>query len=112
MVAGFDGGNITSKAGALLPGQVDQGVGLVPLCCLNRSSVCCASMRLGRRRWRYRRKHGISEPTFYIRKAKSGGMIVPDTRRLKQLEEENARLKKLLAEERWTMRKDITTRKW
>ena len=67
---------------------------------------------VGKKTVEVRRKHGISEPTFYIRKAKFGGMIVPDTRRLKQLEEENARLKKLLAEERWTMRKDITTRKW
>ena len=44
------------------------------------------------------RKHGISEPTFYAWKSKFGGMSVPDARRLKQLEEENARLKKLLAE--------------
>src|ERR1700727_1589194 len=44
------------------------------------------------------RKHGISEPTFYAWKAKFGGMSVPDARRLKQLEEENTRLKKLLAE--------------
>ena len=44
------------------------------------------------------RRHGISEPTFYAWKSKFGGMSVPDARRLKQLEEENARLKKLLAE--------------
>ena len=44
------------------------------------------------------RKHGISEPTFYAWKSKFGGMSIPDARRLKQLEEENARLKKLLAE--------------
>ena len=44
------------------------------------------------------RKHGISEPTFYAWKSKFDGMSVPDARRLKQLEEENARLKKLLAE--------------
>ena len=44
------------------------------------------------------RKHGISEPTFYAWKAKFGGMSVPDARQLKQLEEENTRLKKLLAE--------------
>ena len=44
------------------------------------------------------RKHGISEPTFYAWKAKFGGMSVPDARRLKQLEEENTRLKKLLVE--------------
>lgn len=44
------------------------------------------------------RKHGISEPTFYAWKAKFGGMSVSDAKRLKQLEEENAKLKKLLAE--------------
>lgn len=44
------------------------------------------------------RTYGISEPTFYAWKAKFGGMSVPDARRLKLLEEENARLKKLLEE--------------
>jgi putative transposase len=44
------------------------------------------------------RKHGISESTFYAWKATFGGMSVPDARQLKQLEEENTRLKKLLAE--------------
>src|SRR5918993_655066 len=44
------------------------------------------------------RKHGISEATFYNYKAKYGGMDVSDARRLKALEEENAKLKKLLAE--------------
>ena len=60
------------------------------------------------------RKHGISEPTFYTWKAKFGGMSVPDARRLKQLEEENARLKKLLAEAMLdnAVLKDITARKW
>jgi putative transposase len=60
------------------------------------------------------RKHGISEPTFYAWKAKLGGMSVPDARRRKQLEEENARLKKLLAEVMLdnAVLKDITTRKW
>jgi putative transposase len=42
------------------------------------------------------RKHGISEPTFHAWNWKFNGMSVPDARRLKQLEEENARLKKLL----------------
>ena len=45
------------------------------------------------------RKHGISSATFYKFKAKYGGMDVSDARRLKALEEENARLKKLLAEQ-------------
>ena len=44
------------------------------------------------------RKHGISSATFYKFKAKYGGMDVSDARRLKTLEDENARLKKLLAE--------------
>ncbi len=44
------------------------------------------------------RKHGISEATFYNWKAKYGGMDVSEARRLKALEEENAKLKKLLAE--------------
>ena len=44
------------------------------------------------------RKHGISAATFYKFKAKYGGMDVSDARRLKALEEENAKLKKLLAE--------------
>src|SRR5690348_1068150 len=44
------------------------------------------------------RKHGISEPTFYAWKAKFGGMGVSDAKQLKQLEDENAKLKKLLAE--------------
>ena len=60
------------------------------------------------------RRHGISEPTFYAWKSKFGGMSVPDARRLKQLEEENARLKKLLAEAMLdnAVLKDITARKW
>eukprot|EP01042_Synura_sphagnicola_P028555 gene28555-36826_t len=45
------------------------------------------------------RKHGISSATFYKFKAKYGGMDVSDARRLKTLEDENARLKKLLAEQ-------------
>ena len=43
------------------------------------------------------RKHGISETTLYKWKAKFGGMAVPETARLRTLEEENRRLKKLLA---------------
>jgi putative transposase len=60
------------------------------------------------------RKHGISQPTFYAWKAKYGGMGVSDARRLKQLEEENAKLKKLLAEAMLdnAVLKDITSRKW
>ena len=45
------------------------------------------------------RKHGISSATFYKWKAKFGGMDVSEAKRLRQLEDENARLKKLLAEQ-------------
>ena len=44
------------------------------------------------------RKHNISEQTFYRWKTKYGGMDVSEARRLKQLEEENAELKKVVAE--------------
>jgi putative transposase len=44
------------------------------------------------------RKHGISDATFCKYKAKYGGMDVSDARKLKALEDENAKLKKLLAE--------------
>jgi putative transposase len=60
------------------------------------------------------RKHGISDATFYKWKAKFGGMDVSDARRLKALEDENARLKKLLAEAMLdnAMLKDIAAKKW
>lgn len=44
------------------------------------------------------RKHGISDATFYKWRAKYGGMEVSDAKRLKALEDENSRLKRLLAE--------------
>lgn len=44
------------------------------------------------------RRHGVSQNTFYKWKAKFGGLQVSDARRLKTLESENARLKKLLAD--------------
>jgi putative transposase len=44
------------------------------------------------------RRHGVSEQTFYRWKAKYGGMQVSDAQKLKTLEDENRRLKKLLAE--------------
>lgn len=44
------------------------------------------------------RKHGFSEARYYLWRSKFGGMSVPDAERLKELEIENARLKKLLAE--------------
>jgi putative transposase len=60
------------------------------------------------------RKHGISSATFYKFKAKYGGMDVSDARRLKVLEEENARLKKLLAEQMLdnAILRDVSSKKW
>lgn len=60
------------------------------------------------------RRHGISSATFYKFKAKYGGMDVSDARRLKALEEENARLKKLLAEQMLdnAILKDVSAKKW
>jgi len=60
------------------------------------------------------RKHGISEATFYKYKAKYGGLEVSDAKRLKALEDENSRLKKLLAETMLdnAILKDINSRKW
>ncbi len=59
------------------------------------------------------RKHDISEATFYKYKAKLGGMEVSDARRLKALEDENAKLKRLLAEAMLenAMLKDVATKK-
>jgi len=60
------------------------------------------------------RKHGISEPTFYNWKAKYSGMTVSEARRLKELEAENTKLKKLLAEAELDKAalKDLLNRKW
>ena len=60
------------------------------------------------------RKHGISGATFYKWKAKYGGLEVSDARRLKALEDENGKLKKLLAEAMLdnAMLKDIAAKKW
>jgi len=60
------------------------------------------------------RKHGISEATFYKWKAKFGGLEVSDAKRLKALEDENGKLKKLLAEAMLDIAvlKDINSRKW
>ncbi|UUP18802.1 hypothetical protein NTH_03286 [Nitratireductor thuwali] len=60
------------------------------------------------------RKHGISDATFYNWKAKYGGMDVSDAKRLKALEEENARLKKLLAEQMLDAAalRELLTKKW
>lgn len=60
------------------------------------------------------RKHGISDATFYKWKAKYGGLEVSDAKRLKALEDENAKLKKLLAEAMLdnAMLKDVASKKW
>ena len=60
------------------------------------------------------RKHGISTASFYKYKAKFGGMDVSDARKLKALEDENAKLKKLLAEQMLdnAMLKDVNAKKW
>jgi len=44
------------------------------------------------------RQHGISQPAYYVWRRKYGSMSEPDVRRLRELEKENARLKRLLAE--------------
>ena len=60
------------------------------------------------------RRHGISQPTLYKWKSKFGGMDVSDAKRLKALEDENAKLKKLLAEAMLdnAILKDVNSRKW
>jgi len=60
------------------------------------------------------RKHGISAAAFYKWKAKYGGLDVSDARRLKVLEDENTKLKRLLAEAMLdnAMLKDVASKKW
>ncbi len=60
------------------------------------------------------RKHGVSEATLYNWKAKFGGMDVSDARRLKALEDENGKLKRLLADAMLdnTALKDPLSKKW
>ena len=60
------------------------------------------------------RKHGIANGTFYRWKSKYGGMEVSEAKRLRELEAENARLKKLLAETMLekTALEDILQKKW
>ena len=60
------------------------------------------------------RRHGISSATFYKYKAKFGGLDVSEARRLRALEDENAKLKKLLAEAMLdnAMLKDLNAKKW
>jgi putative transposase len=60
------------------------------------------------------REHGISEQSFYRWKSKFGGMEVSEAKRLKDLEAENAKLKKLLAEAELdkAMLRDVLGKKW
>ena len=60
------------------------------------------------------RKHGVSSPTFYKWKAKYGGMDVSEARRLKALEDENAKLKRMLADAMLdnVALKDLLGKKW
>lgn len=60
------------------------------------------------------REHGFSEQSFYRWKSKFGGMEVSEAKRLRELEAENGRLKKLLAEAELdkAMLKDVISKKW
>ena len=60
------------------------------------------------------RRHAISSATFYKYKAKFGGLDISEARRLRALEDENAKLKKLLAEAMLdnAVLKDLTSKKW
>ena len=60
------------------------------------------------------RKHGVSEATLYNWKAKYGGMDVSEAKRLRSLEEENRKLKKLLAETMLDQAalKELLSKKW
>lgn len=60
------------------------------------------------------RQHNISQGTFYRWKAKFGGMDVSEAKRLKALEEENSRLKRLVAEQALDIQilKDVNSKKW
>lgn len=60
------------------------------------------------------REHGISPATFYNWKAKYGGLEVSEAQRLKQLEEENRKLKRIVADQAMdlVMLKDLVAKKW
>lgn len=60
------------------------------------------------------RKHGISQGTFYRWKAKFGGLELSETKRLKQLENENRRLKRIVADQALDilMLKDVNSKNW
>lgn len=60
------------------------------------------------------RKHGVSAWTFYRWRSKFGGMAVPEARRLRELEEENRRLKRLVADQALDVQllKEALSKKW
>ena len=60
------------------------------------------------------RENGITETTFYRWRRKFGGMEVSDARRLKELEEENRKLKRMVADQALDIvaLKDVVTKKW
>ena len=60
------------------------------------------------------RQHGMSAATFYGWRSKYGGLEVSEAKRLKQLEEENAKLKRIVADQALdiTMLKDLVGKKW
>jgi putative transposase len=60
------------------------------------------------------REHGITDQTFYRWRAKYGGMEVPEAKRLKDLEDENRRLKQLVAEQALDLQamKAVVAKKW
>jgi putative transposase len=60
------------------------------------------------------RPHGISEQTYYRWRSKYGGMEISEARRLKELEEENSRLKRLVADQALDIQilKEVNSKKW
>lgn len=60
------------------------------------------------------RKHNCSEQSFYLWKARFGGMTVSEAKRLKELERENAELKRMVADQALDIRmlKEVNSRKW
>lgn len=60
------------------------------------------------------RKHGVSEWSFYRWRQKYGGMNIPEAKRLRALEEENTRLKKIVAQQALDidMLRDVNSKNW
>ena len=74
----------------------------------------CGRTRPGAKAGELARKHGVSEGTIYAWKAKFGGMSVSDAQRLRALEDENGRLKRLLADAMLDKAalNDLLSKKW